>query len=274
MSTDPDTNAMDELLGAYALDAVDPEERARVEAYLAGNPAARAKADELRDTAGWLAQRASEPPAELWDRIAANLTPAPARPVNPELAVASGRASADAPPATGVSSLDDARSRRRLTPRWVTAVAGVAAAVVIAVMGVQIVSQGNEVDRLQRSISSPDAVRRAAEAAKVSPGAQQVALKSTDGSMAASVVLLPGGTGYLEGSNLPKLPAGETYQLWAVMGDAQHSTVVSVGVLGPQATVSPFHVDGKVAAFAVTRERSPGVVQSHNKPLVSGALAA
>ncbi len=273
MSTDPGTNPMDELLGAYALDAVDGDERTEVEAYLAANPAARAEVDELRETAGWLAQTASEPPAELWDRIAANLTPGPARQDAPELPVASGTVPAGASPAT-VSSIDSARARRRVVPRWVTTVAGVAAVALIALMGVQIINQGNEVDRLQRSISSPDAVRQAAEAAKMTAGARRVALTSTNGDMAASIVYLPNGTGYLEENNLPKLPAGETYQLWAILDDAAHPTVVSAGVLGQQANVSPFHMSGDVLGFAVTREKSPGVVQSHNKPLVSGQLAA
>ena len=273
MSTGPDMNPMDELLGAYALDAVDPDEREQVEAYLAGNPAARAEVDELRETAGWLTQSASEPPVELWDRIAADLGPTPARPDAPELPVAQTRASTVAPASVGVASLDDARARSRVVARWVTAVAGVAAAILIVVMGVQIVSQGDKVDRLQRSLASPDAVRRAAEAAKMAAGARQVALTSSNGGVAASIVYLPNGTGYLEVNNLPKLPAGETYQLWVMMDDAAHPTVLSAGVLGQQANVSPFHMTGNVVGFAVTREKSPGVVQSHNKPLLSGEMS-
>ncbi len=265
---------MEELLGAYALDAVDADDRARVEAYLAVNPAARAEVDELRETAGWLAQTASEPPAELWDRIAASLPAAPARPAAPELPISKPGPSVTLAAPAAVSSLDEARARKRIVPRWVTAVAGVAAALLVVLMGAQIVSQGNKVDKLQRSISNPDALRRAAEAAKLAPGAQQVTLKSTSGNAAASLVLLPSGAGYLEENNLPTLPAGETYQLWAVMDDAQSSTVISAGVLGRQAPVTPFRVNGKVVAFAVTAEKSPGVVASKNKPVVSGKLSA
>ncbi|MCU1459346.1 MAG: hypothetical protein JWL73_3438 [Actinomycetia bacterium] len=271
MSTTPNPDPLHELLGAYALDAVDGDERARVEAYLAANPAARAEVDELRETAGWLAQTAVEPPAELWDRIAANLGPVPARPDAPALSAPQPRVAAAA---AGVASLDEARSRRHVVSRWVTAVAAVAAAVVIVVMGAQIISQGDKVDRLQQSISSPDAVRRAAEAAKLAPGAKTVALTSSTGDEAATIVYLPNGVGYLDENNLPTLPPGQTYQLWAIMDDGQQSRVVSAGVLGRKADVSPFHTSGKVLSFAVTAEKTPGVVQSANKPVVSGQLSA
>ena len=49
-SNDPD---LDALLGAYALDALDDDERARVDEYLATNPAALAVEGVA---AGWLAK--------------------------------------------------------------------------------------------------------------------------------------------------------------------------------------------------------------------------
>ena len=64
---------IDDLLGAYALDAVDADERELVERHLAGDPAARAEVDEMRETAAVLASLpvADEgAPADLWDRIA------------------------------------------------------------------------------------------------------------------------------------------------------------------------------------------------------------
>ena len=54
---DPSPPELDALLGAYALDALDPDERAQVDEYLARNPGARAEVDELRETAAALALR-------------------------------------------------------------------------------------------------------------------------------------------------------------------------------------------------------------------------
>ena len=64
---------LDELLGAYALDALDADERDAVEEWLARSPNARRDADELRETASLLAESAEAPPSDLWSRIEARL---------------------------------------------------------------------------------------------------------------------------------------------------------------------------------------------------------
>ena len=67
---------LDALLGAYVLDALEPEERARVEAYLARNPRAQAEVYELRETTAVLAATPldDEPASpDLWNRIAAEV---------------------------------------------------------------------------------------------------------------------------------------------------------------------------------------------------------
>src|ERR1700737_5388485 len=56
---------LEELLGAYALDAVDDDEREQVEAYLARTPEARSLAAEYRETAALLAHGGTEAPAGL-----------------------------------------------------------------------------------------------------------------------------------------------------------------------------------------------------------------
>jgi uncharacterized protein (TIGR03083 family) len=59
-----------DLLGAFALDALDPEETAAVEAWLALDPDAAAEADRLRRAASWLgATEALAPPARLRDSL-------------------------------------------------------------------------------------------------------------------------------------------------------------------------------------------------------------
>ena len=64
MSTD-DT-MLDELLGAYALDAVDADEAVAVEAYLERTPQAAQEVARLRKAAAWIgATEALTPPPEL-----------------------------------------------------------------------------------------------------------------------------------------------------------------------------------------------------------------
>jgi prepilin-type processing-associated H-X9-DG protein len=66
---------MDENLVGYLLDALDPEERRKVEAYLDANPAARARLDALRQALEPLAADLGddEPPPRLAARTLANL---------------------------------------------------------------------------------------------------------------------------------------------------------------------------------------------------------
>jgi anti-sigma factor RsiW len=63
----------DELLGAYALDAVDEDERRAVEDYLKVNPRAVAEVQEHREVAAMLAWSTMAPPDGLWERIAGSL---------------------------------------------------------------------------------------------------------------------------------------------------------------------------------------------------------
>ncbi|MGH9088659.1 MAG: zf-HC2 domain-containing protein, partial [Acidimicrobiales bacterium] len=65
-----DHDAVAELLGAYALDAVDPDEAQVVADHLAECPRCRAEVDELRAVAAALGNAHEDPPPEVWDRIA------------------------------------------------------------------------------------------------------------------------------------------------------------------------------------------------------------
>jgi anti-sigma-K factor RskA len=236
VANDPEIDA---LLGAYALDALDPVETARVDAYLANNPAARAEVDELRETAASLAlapaaDADADAPPELWTRIskAIEAEPKTSAPVD-ELAARRGR-----------------RSSRRAV--W-SGVLAVAAAVVVVVLAVQVVSLHRKADR-------STTVAAAFDRAAGNKHAKQVALTAS-GSDVARVVLLPDGTGYMKNDALKPLAADQTYQLWALTGDATHPTPISAGVLGPDPHAVGFHVDGPVHGIAVSIERQGGAVQ-------------
>ena len=73
MTDERSTNEMRELLGAYALNALDPDERAQVEAFLLTDPVARAELHELEHAAAWLGHASLRPPAGAWDAIAAEV---------------------------------------------------------------------------------------------------------------------------------------------------------------------------------------------------------
>jgi len=246
---------LDELLGAYALDAVDDDERRQVEAYLERTPAAYSLVAEFRETAALLAQSDTEAPAGLWDRIARTLEEEP-----PRLAA---QAPAD------VVRLEPRRAR--LVRRVGVAAAAVAALAAVAVLSVKVVQQGDRIDELDRRAQT-GAVLAAAESASRDPNAVRTAMSSTDGTVGARVVYLPDGDGFLVDDNLRPLPADRTYQLWALMGDAQPARAISAGVLGPDPGVTAFRVQGPVVAFAITNEQAPGVASTSNAPVVQGAV--
>jgi len=68
---------LQELLGAYALDATEPDESAEVEAHLAVCPGCRAEVAEHREVAGALAFSGHEVPPGLWDRITTGMSEIP-----------------------------------------------------------------------------------------------------------------------------------------------------------------------------------------------------
>jgi anti-sigma factor RsiW len=240
-----------ELLGAYALDAVEPHERDEIEEHLLSCARCRAEVADHREVAALLAHGGADAPADLWDRIAGSLEEAPPR--------------LDLAP---VADLAAARARRSNVSRIGSAVA-VAAALLIAFLGVQVRSQDQRIDQLQTALSDP--MKPAYEAALGDPGAKHFALTSSDGRYTVRGVVAADGVAYIGAEALPKLAADRTYQLWGAAGDE----LVSLGVLGEDPKVISFPVDGDgYKAFAITEEASPGVVRSRNQPVVAGSVTA
>ena len=71
------------------------------------------------------------------------------------------------------------------------------------------------------------------------------------------------GSSVVVGSDLPELPVGQTYQLWAVTGDE----IVSVGLLGSDVAGAEFRIEGQPAILALTVEVSGGVAVSEQDPV-------
>jgi anti-sigma-K factor RskA len=247
---------LDELLGAYALDAVDGDEREQVEAYLDRTPDARSLVAEYRETAALLAHSGTEAPPGLWERIEQTLEEEP-----PQLATPL--------PGGGVAF----ESRRTRFRRRIAVAVGVAAAVVVVgALTVKVVQQDDRIDELSRDAES-GSVLAAAETASRDPHAARVTLSSTDGALEARAVYLPDGDGFLVENNLRPLPPDRTYQLWALLGDPDAEQAISAGVLGPDPGVTAFRVQGPVAGLAITDEQSPGSVSPSNPALIQGVVS-
>ena len=225
---------VEELLGAYALDALVDDERAAVEEHLAACGRCRAEVAEHQQTASILATVGAPAPAGVWDRIATEIE---------------GRDALVAP-------LEF--HRRRQTARWAShglAVAAAVAVVMAMALGTLVVRQNDRLDGLNRR----ERLRGQLAAALVDPSARRVQLVSDDQHNSAGAVIAATGQGYLVTNGLTDLPNGKTYQLWGIAA----GTPRSLGVLGDDPDdVIPFRLLSDTEVLAITVEKAvPGGVR-------------
>lgn len=232
-----------ELIAAHALDAVDGDEAAALDAHLAECPRCRSELAQHQQVAALLANGGADAPERVWDGIASRLGPPTAPPrILPDLKAPRHHRSAPT------------RQRRLM------AVLAAAAAVAIAVLGVQVARLGQRVDRLGPAGQ--------VQAAMGNPATHVVRLTGRGHRLAAKLVIPPSGRAYLVAAHMPALPDTETYQLWAIRG----STAVSLGLLGARPGTRPVvvtHADAS-AAFGITVEPAHGVVSPTAKPVALG----
>lgn len=241
MDRELSSEEIQDLLAAYAIDAVDDDERRAIDQYLVHNADARAEVSGFQHSASYLAHTGGPPPPGVWERLESAIHE-------------STRAEAPAPPRLVPNA------RRARTPRrwqWVAAAASVVAVVFGALW---LFGGGTD----SESAGGTTALATAAEHAS---GARKAKLVDADGNVLAKAVVLPDGTGYVT-SQLPKLPVGRTYQLWGV----DNRNTISLGVMGPSPDVIAFHAAGHPAAIAITEERAGGVPVTKNNPAAAGDL--
>jgi len=275
-----DTVAMDlasgravDLAELYALDAVTEEERRAIEQYISAAPASERAAffDRVRQARETLARtfRAEEePPADLFDRIVAQLPAQDNQTGTDALAPAAG------PPAPGQPTpgqptpgqpvagdeLAKARQRReeRRRPsgprRWL---AGVAAAAAIALGGVGVGSYlADQNDPVNQVVRAGD--MREASVDVAGGGTATLLISSSED---AAVVRMKG---------VPAPPAGKVYQMWLIPKDG--SAPVSQGLMDEEALSKPAVVEGisSAAALGITVEPAGGS-KSPTLPTVAAA---
>lgn len=257
-----------ELLGAYALDAVDPDERERIELHLVECPRCRAEVAEHREVASFLSQSGAAAPEGVWDKIASELAP-PAPPLRLSVTPPAGAADPGGSDPAPVVPLSSARSADPQSKR--TKVMGAllaAAACIVAVLGFVTVNQSNRLNRLETAMAERTVEGLANDV--VAASAVQAQLTGLAGE--AEAVVNRAGQGYLIVDDFPLASPESVYQLWGVIDDQ----VISLGTFGSGVSVVPFSIDperlDQIEAFAVTEEAWPGVVESANEPVIAGAV--
>ncbi len=235
-------NELEELLGVYALDALEDDERQLVDEHLATCPRCRAELAAHREVAALLGNSASDVPAaapdELWDRISASLQ--------------------DEPPV--LSPLHVPSSRRRLA---LLVPLGAIAAALVLVVGLLAAKVGNLDQKvhnltLQASVSS----------VLSNPSHKTIELTSTDHSPWQATVILLGGEGYVINASMPALSRTQTLQLWAL----SDGKVVSLGVLGRHPSAAAIRVESPMTVLMITAEPLGGTPVPTTPVLVRGNL--
>jgi anti-sigma-K factor RskA len=238
MVNERDYESIEELLPAYALGALDPEDFVRVEAYLAAHPEARHEVEELRETLGVLALSApplAPPPgakAALLARVEQLAAPeqhAGPRPLSfvPPIAPTTAPPEGVVRPFRGPTEGPNRRDRG-----WRAALAAVAAAVILGLTGWNVALQRqvstvhNDVTALEGQIS--------AQADSVALGRlvsdRQFARPLTSSAAEGPYASSGGPAGYLYADPaggvalmncywMPKLAENQVYQVWLLRAD-------------------------------------------------------
>lgn len=239
------------LLGAYALDAVDPGEAAVIEEHLAECPRCRAEISGYRDTAALLGNLGGDAPPDVWDRLASEL--------------AFERSQVERAPSPMKAPKVLQFRQRSQTSLPVIAAMVAAAAVIIGLLGVSTIRLQHRVDNLRNAVSA-GGLQQAAAAAALDPNHTTVLLASADGRLNAQVVIQPDGNAYWVRSDLPRIDARHTYQVWGL----SNGQIVSLGLLGSAPRLVAFRVEPGVSRLMVTAEQQGGRTAPSTAALIQG----
>jgi hypothetical protein len=226
------TNALHDLTAAYALDALDEDERRRYEAHLA-------HCEQCRDELGSLSEAAT--------------------------ALSFGAAGPEPPPQLRARILERARAERPnvvpLRPRWAipAAAAAIVAVAAIVALAVWASSLSRKVDSLQAQRDQQERVATLL----ASPGARTLPFGNN-----GSLIVTRAGDAALVFTRLAPAERGMTYEAWVAKngkpkpaGTFEASDNVTAVVLGEAVPHG--------ASVLVTQERSPGTKQPQHKPIFS-----
>jgi len=228
------------LTGAYALDALAPDEAVEFERHLSTCPACAQEVAELRETTAWLASTVAQPPPpELRGQVL------------------------DAISQTRQDSPLAARPKRQRA-RW-TAVA--ASIVLAALLGVQTVRLHQADQATQQARAQYDQIT----AVLTAPDAQVSTAQA--GGATGTVVLSPSQQSLvLLATSMPALPAGQTYQAWLIGPGGSESAGLITNPANPAPVVAP--LEAGATQVAITVEPAGGSAQPTSNALMIIPLSA
>ena len=280
------------LSGAYALNALEGEEKNRFEAYLLTSEELRAEVDSLSDTAVsiGLATEPVSPPADLKTRLMAQIAPLPvARPTltavsaaspeanlsqpsslrpsspqlsSPQLSSTQGGAAEDIRTASlGAPSRVTARAAARWYTRPIVILVAAAAAVTLFVGGnVLGLSAADESQQQAAAVSAIVSAKDSQQAKAAVAGGGTATFVWSVGLRQSAVVI----------DKLPKLAGDKTYELWYIDKGSHATSAGTFSAASSGTTVSV--LAGAMSAgdtFGITVEPSGGSKKPTTAPIVA-----
>lgn len=234
-----DTHA---LSGAYALDALSPEEAERFERHLEGCDPCRAEVNEFREVAARLGARTAEkPPPALREKVLTHADRTRQDPPPPRLAT------------HDTGAVVTPLHRRR----WVGLLAAAAVVLVAGVVGLQVIDRNDEPQ--EPALAAP--VTQVFEA----DDAQSLEVPLDEGGALRVAVSKERGEMAVDARELPDPGKGRVYQLWTGHG----GEMINAGVLAPTDTGAAMPLPSRGDTVNVTVEPAGGSDQPTSAPIVT-----
>jgi anti-sigma factor RsiW len=259
-----------DLIGAYVLDALPPDEMAACEAHLEGCSTCRDEVALLHQVVSVLplAVEAVAPPPALRDRLMSAIAAEEQEPVP----------AAEVVPRSGLTSLPGGapRPRRGFRPPLAPTFAALAAAVLIAALGIQDLRLQQRVDNQNQTSALQQQVTVA-----LASGATESRIPGTKSAPGASATLiqpLHASSAYFLVKGLKASPANRIYQIWLIKTGKQGLQPRSAGTFtysGSGATIVkvPMSAHGYPLA-GVTLEQCPnGCATPHGQMYLAGKVS-
>jgi anti-sigma-K factor RskA len=249
------------LLGAYAVNAVDADERAAVEALVAADPEAATELASLLAVAATLGDAvASDPPPALRAAVLAEVAATTqVGPLSGPRHAATAAEATDTPPTAretaASSNVTDLASRRRARPRWLAIAAAVAiGAAVPTALAVQQARRADQVEQQQQALADLLTDPSAVVVHGTMPGGGKATAIMTDSQALISA------------SDMPDPGEGHVYQLW-VLDDGK---AASAGILADSGGSARALTDAFSSgdSLAVTVEPTGGSDQPTTDPVL------
>lgn len=236
------------LSGAYALDALDPDERVHFEEHLERCPACRAEVRSLRETTALLAGTAEvAPPLSLRDSVLAGIDDV--RPL---------------PPVTSEPPRLPLRSAR--PGRWFRA-GGSPLLIAAAVLAIMVAAGAALWQPWSDEVRVPTAAERVLQA----EDARRTALELAEAERAALVLSRSEGRAVLVAQDLAPPPDGKVYELW-LQTPAGALRPAGLVAGGDDATVLLDGDASRATGFGITVEPDGGSPQPTTEPIAFVAL--